>query len=154
MSGGGRAAAINFFFFFRGERTLFFCSFGRDSHFFVVFERFELQNIDEVWWHPLQYVVWSKSMTYITGMTVPFFFCVERSCESTLWFLFVPRKYFKISGISIVFIQMDRGRRKRGDDPINLYKILETFCDYYWWEAGFGLKEVEWKVTLSLALVV
>ena len=140
---GGRAAAINFFISW-GE-NFFLCSFGRDSHFF---ERFELQNIDEAWWHPLQYSSMIKKYDIYHRHN-----CFIFLCWKIMWKYFLFQENIKILGISIVFIQMDSGRGKRGN-PSNLYKILETFCDYYWWEACFGLNEVEWKVTLSLALVV
>ena len=118
---GGRAAAI--IFFCLGEWT-FFCSFGRDSHFFF-FERFELQNIDEVWWHPLQYIVWSKKYDIYHRHDCSIFLCWK-----IMWKYFMSfwlQNNVKISGISIVFIQMDSEGRREDEKSFQSLQNLGNF---------------------------
>ena len=67
---GGEDWRLLSFFFLRGENFFFM---GRFTIFFWFFdERFELQNIDEVWLTSFT-ISMIKSMTYITDNNVPFF---------------------------------------------------------------------------------
>ena len=117
---GGRAAAIIFFAW--GEWT-FFCVLGRDSQFF--FERFELQNIDEVWWHPLQYIVWSKKYDIYHRHDCSIFLCWK-----IMWKYFMSfwlQNNVKLSGISIVFIQMDSEGRREDEKSFQSLQNLGNF---------------------------
>ena len=117
---GGRAAAI--IFFCLGEWT-FFVLLGEIHIFF--FERFELQNIDEVWWHPLQYIVWSKKYDIYHRHDCSIFLCWK-----IMWKYFMSfwlQNNVKISGISIVFIQMDSEGRREDEKSFQSLQNLGNF---------------------------
>jgi hypothetical protein len=63
-------------------------------------------------------------MTYITGMTVPFF-CVLKDHVKVLYDLF--QENVETSGISIVFIQMGREGRRKGGKSFQSLQSLGNF---------------------------
>ena len=118
---GGRAAAI--ISFFAGGVNFFFVLLGEIHIFF--FERFELQNIDEVWWHPLQYIVWSKKYDIYHRHDCSIFLCWK-----IMWKYFMSfwlQNNVKISGISIVFIQMDSEGRREDEKSFQSLQNLGNF---------------------------
>jgi len=65
-------------------------------------------------------------MTYITGMTVPFFFVLKDHVK-VLYDFFLFQENVETSGISIVFIQMDREGRKKGGKSFQSLQSLGNF---------------------------